>query len=85
VTASGELDLLAVPGLESRLLEARRHGEDRVVIGLAEVTFIDCAALRTLIAAQEQARSAGGWLKLEGPSPVVRRLLDVTGTAELFT
>jgi anti-anti-sigma factor len=59
----------------------------RIIVDLAEVTFMDCCSLRELAAFRAQARRAGGDLALVGPQPIVLRLLvitDVISTCQVF-
>jgi hypothetical protein len=48
------------------------------VLDLAEVTFIDCAGISTLLAARRQALLAGGSLRVLRASPRVRRIISLT-------
>lgn len=75
---SGDLDAAAVPVLSARLAQVLVSGPRRLVIDLAQVGFIDCAATRLIISAGGFL-AGGGRLVLRRPSPAVRRLLDITG------
>ena len=55
-----------------------------LVLDLAEVTFMDSTMLRELLRAVREIEAGGGRLVLACLGPTVRRLLDMTGTAELF-
>ncbi|MEA2312673.1 MAG: hypothetical protein QOE28_2641 [Solirubrobacteraceae bacterium] len=82
ITLSGELDMAAAPLLHETF--EQYAGASRVVLNMAETTFIDSSALRELLAANAALRERGGRLVLAGvPGPVLR-LLELTGTAELF-
>ena len=59
-------------------------GADRVVVDLADVSFMDSSGLGVLIGALRRLRELGGHLALvcgEGP---VRRVLAITGLDRLF-
>jgi anti-sigma B factor antagonist len=77
----GELDLASAAGLRSRVEAAAASG---LIIDLREVTFIDSSALRELLNAREELARHGSRLVLSGVPASVRRLLDMTGTADLF-
>jgi anti-sigma B factor antagonist len=82
VTASGELDLTSAPELIIVLREAiRTHGPSRVDLDLTGVTFMDSMGLQVLVAANTDV---GGGLRIIGTSPVVFRLLQLTGVLEEF-
>jgi anti-sigma B factor antagonist len=57
---------------------------DRVIVDLSALKFIDCCALGALLRAQERARLAGGDVLLAAPQELVRRVLDLTGIADMF-
>jgi anti-anti-sigma factor len=77
----GELDLAAAAMLRARVEAAAIRG---LIIDLREVTFIDSSALRELLNARQELQRHGSRLVLSGVPASVRRLLDMTGTAELF-
>ncbi len=58
--------------------------EHCVVVDLEALEFIDCAALRALVSAQQQAWWAGGEVLLAAPAGAVARMLDLTGLGELL-
>jgi anti-sigma B factor antagonist len=78
----GELDLAAAPELRARL--EPRGVALAVVVGLADVTFVDSAVLKELLRARDELAGRGVRLVLAGSSPQVQRLLDLTRTSELF-
>ena len=77
----GELDMAAAPTLRDRVDECSAHG---LVLDLAGATFVDSAVLRELLRARTELAARGVRLCLAGVSHPVARLLDLTGTAELF-
>jgi anti-sigma B factor antagonist len=78
---SGELDLAAVSSLRAHTDGADVRG---LVIDLADVTFMDSSALRELLHAQLEADRRGARLVLVGVPANVRRVLEITGTVEIF-
>jgi anti-anti-sigma factor len=84
VALSGELDVCTA---EDGLSALTAPAGTRVVVDLAELTFMDCHSLGEIMAAQAQARRAGGDLVLAGPQPAVLRLLvlcDVVSRGLVF-
>jgi len=81
----GEFDVAACGGLREHLDRALAASVRAVVFDLEEVAFIDSSALRELIRAQAALRQAEGVVVLAAAGGAVRRLLELTGTAELFT
>lgn len=80
---TGELDVVSGARLERLLLDIDDAGRI-VLLDLAGVTFVDSTGLRSLLAASRRAQVDGRRLALANPSPVVRRLLDITATSDLF-
>ena len=56
----GELDLYNAPEVRTVLLELASEQPERLVIDLAEVTFVDSTALGVLIEARDDAREPAG-------------------------
>jgi anti-sigma B factor antagonist len=77
----GELDMAAAAAMRDRVDAVAGSG---LVIDLRDVTFIDSSALRELVNAREEAVAHGRRIVLSGVSTPVRRLLDMTGTLDLF-
>jgi anti-sigma B factor antagonist len=77
----GELDLAAAAAMRARVDSVAGAG---LVIDLRDVTFIDSSALRELINAHDTVVRRGGRIVLSGVPSIVRRLLEMTGTDELF-
>jgi len=84
VALSGELDLASTAGLQPALRGLLTQGRNRILIDLAEVTFMDGFALGVLIAAQRDVRRSGGCLRVTN-HPTLLRLLAFTGITGLFT
>ena len=78
----GELDLSAAPKLRARIDEAATGRA--LVIDLRRVTFVDSAILKELLRARATLADGEAQLVLAGAPMPVRRLLDLTRTAELF-
>lgn len=77
----GELDLAAASAMRARVESA---GGEGMVIDLRDVTFMDSSALREVLHARQAVVSAGGRIVLSGMPASVRRLLEMTGTLDLF-
>ena len=52
-----------------------------LIVSLEQVTFMDASALTALIGLQVRCAEAGVAVEMQSPSPVVRRLLTITGLA----
>jgi anti-anti-sigma factor len=84
VKVSGELDLDTGEQLEGALREAVNHSVRGVELDLRDVEFCDCSALNALLSTRRRALAQAKTLAIHSASPAVERLLDMTGTLELF-
>lgn len=71
----GELDLSNVATLDAALADV--VAARRVIVVLAECTFLDSSALRSIVRAQQAAVADGGGLALVAPTQPARRVLEV--------
>jgi anti-sigma B factor antagonist len=85
VTIDGEVDSATSGMLERDLLEAVRGGDRDVDLDLSGVGFLDSSGLRTLVLAQQNLAGRGLELVLVGSTPMIDRLLEITGLAALFS
>jgi anti-sigma B factor antagonist len=84
ITVRGDLDMASVPQLEAEV-RGRRPFRQPLLFDLSEVTFFDSGAVRALLAARRAANDDGGFsVCVVAASPVVRKVLEVTGVAEVF-
>ena len=83
VELSGELDIAATSALRTYVDGAA--GRRGVVLDLSGATFVDSSMLKELLRASAELARYETRLVLAGIPPAVRRLLDLTHTAELFT
>ena len=78
IVVKGELDLVTMPYLATRLTLAIRDRPGRLVFDLSETHFIDCGSAR-LIAGAGQRLPGGGRPVIRRPGPGVRRVFELTG------
>jgi anti-sigma B factor antagonist len=83
VRLAGELDLYNAHIVRAALLEAAGAGPERLVVDLAEVTFLDSTALGVLIEARAKLPNRRAFL-LASPAMEPRRALEVSGLDRHF-
>lgn len=79
VAVVGDLDLTTAPALWERLVAEIARGTNDIIVDLAEATFMDCVGLSPLVGASIRLRHLGGRLVVRRPSPLVARVLRLTG------
>jgi len=82
VALSAELDICQAAATIAAIAGRGPGREHCVIVDLQALDFIDCAALRALARAQQQARQAGGQVLLAAPAGTLARVLDLTGLGE---
>jgi len=83
VELSGELDIAAAAEVRNRVdAAAGGHG---LVLDMSGATFVDSSMLKELLRATAELARADTRLVLAGIPPTVRRLFELTRTAEMFT
>jgi anti-sigma B factor antagonist len=85
LTVRGEVDVHSAPVLRERLAEIVRQGEERVVVLLDGVTFMDSTGLGVLVGAHKAQRAGGGSLELVCTQPRLLRILRLTGLDRVLT
>ncbi|HEY7134982.1 MAG TPA: STAS domain-containing protein [Acidimicrobiia bacterium] len=84
VRLAGELDMASAPALSECLHRLRSNCVPIVVVDAQDLDFCDSSGLDVFVAFSREAREHGSHLVLHAPSPALRRLLELTGTTELF-
>jgi anti-sigma B factor antagonist len=86
VSLAGEIDLYTAPYLQSELAAAMGPSDPaQIVVDMSAVEFCDSTGMNVLLAAHRQACERGGDLALAQPRASVRKVLEVTGLASVFT
>ncbi len=78
LTARGTIDYWTVQPLRTAIEEAVTAPQPCVVVDLGKVCFVDSTGLALLVAADQWARSRGGWFRIAEPGDQLRRLLSTT-------
>jgi anti-sigma B factor antagonist len=84
LSVTGEVDLATSPELQNAL-DTALEGSTEVVIDLSQVTFLDSTGLGVLVRAHRRAGEQGARLRLVVTESTVRRVIDVTGLAGVFS
>jgi anti-sigma B factor antagonist len=85
IVASGELDLASTSEMSAIFAMSAAGPQGSVVLDLMAVDFIDSSALGTILRAAQQLEAVGKRLHVVAPDGPVKRLLEITGTAQRFT
>ena len=80
----GEIDLHTCPDLRAVLHELMEAGKYVIVLNLAEVPYLDSAALGVLVDTVRRVREHSGALHLVQITPFVRRAFEITRLIKIF-
>lgn len=83
VALAGEMDIANAPQLTARLAELGTAGQDRVVIDLSKLTFIDSSGINALVSAAKPIEAAGGRVIVAAPSPHIQQVFDIVHLSEV--
>jgi anti-sigma B factor antagonist len=81
---AGELDVATAPMFAEKLTEACTDKPAELLIDLTELTYAGSSGVREFVRAAELCTSNGTRLRLTGTSGIVRRVLELTGVADMF-
>src|ERR1044072_212665 len=85
IVAGGELALASTSEMSAIFAMSAAGPQDSVVLDLMAVDFIDSSALGTILRAAQQLEAVGNRLPVAAPEGPVKRLREITGTAQRFT
>lgn len=85
VAVRGDLDLFTAPQLKAVFAQAIGAGRIRIIVDLAETTFVDSSALGVLIAALKRLRSCHGALAIVNLNENLTTIFRMTGLDQTFT
>ncbi|MGI4789579.1 MAG: STAS domain-containing protein [Janthinobacterium lividum] len=84
VRLKGEIDLHTCSILRDTLRELIEQKYYQIVINLAEVPYLDSAALGVLVDAVRRVREHEGGISLVSTTPFVRRAFEITRLVKIF-
>ena len=79
----GEIDM-ATAGRLRDVIEPHMGPNQKIILDLAEVEFMDSSSLKVLVQARGRLTEDGGSLILRNPSKSAHRLLTVAGANDLL-
>jgi anti-sigma B factor antagonist len=81
----GDIDFGSSPDLRQDILDTLQTHPQRLVIDLANVSYMDSSGLATLVEALQQQRQAGRKLILSALQPRVMSIFEIARLHTLFT
>ncbi|GGE34435.1 anti-sigma factor antagonist [Pullulanibacillus camelliae] len=81
----GELDAYTAPKLKETLLELVDIEGASVTLDLSDTNYMDSTGIGVIIAAYKKVCKNNGTLIVQGLTPRVERLFDITGLSDIIT
>jgi anti-sigma B factor antagonist len=85
LNVGGEVDLSTAPALRSAVDDVLVSGRRRLVVDLADVTFMDSSGLSVLVAGFKAMREAGGEMTVVCPNASISKIFAITGLDRVFS
>lgn len=85
IVVGGEVDFEVSPQLKARLTRAIKAGSRRLILDLADVTFIDSTAIGVLAGLVDRLDELGGSLSLVCTHEKVMQIFEITGLDNVVT
>lgn len=80
----GDIDINTAPEIKVSLDRKMGDSDNKIVINLADVGYIDSSGLATLVEILKNLRARGGSLKITNVPVKVRGLFEITKLDKLF-
>ena len=84
VTLRGEIDIATARDVEERASLLLRRPIDRLTFDMGAVSMLDSVGLGVLVRISQQAHAIDCTFALVNVQPLLRRVLDVTGLADVL-
>ena len=85
VVLAGEIDIATAGRVRDALIAISNGGENKVVVDMTNVTFMDSTGLAALVGPLKRFRSVNGGIVLRSPTRGVKKVLEITGLHRVFT
>src|SRR5437763_864250 len=83
LSVHGEIDVATAPDLIEAALRLFGDGEDRLVVDLSGVPFLDSSGISAIVAILRSASARNGRLALACPTRAVTRVFELIGLSRL--
>lgn len=81
---SGEIDAYTAPKLKEKLLPLTEQTGITIVMDLEQTEYMDSTGLGIIIAGYKSAYKNESYIQIQGMTPRVRRLFEITGVSDLL-
>ena len=83
-TVIGRVNYKTSREIQNKLEDALNSGEINIVLNMFQVEYMSSDGIRVILRIHKEAEKAGGKLKIERPSEMVRNVLSMVGLNEML-
>ena len=84
ISASGKIDAMTAPALESSISDLIGEGKSCLALDLGGVEYISSAGLRVILAAAKSLKGKDGMLLLANARGPVQEVFEISGFGSIF-
>jgi anti-anti-sigma factor len=84
VSLRGRIGEMEAGQLQRDLVNLVEQGALKLVVDLSDVPYLTSTGLGALMVAHKRVRPNGGYVRVAGPNPLVRQILEITKLTKLF-
>jgi anti-sigma B factor antagonist len=84
LSLSGEIDIATAPRVRERLYALLAEGNERLIVDLDDVGFLDSTGLGVLVGVLKRVRTQGGELRLVCTQPRIAKVFEITRLDSAF-
>lgn len=84
LSLKGRLDIASSASLKDDILRHVGRGQNRIILNLAQVDFINSSGLGTLVSILKEVRLAKGRLVLSNLASYVQEIFEITQLSNIF-
>lgn len=80
----GRVDSNNADALQDRLDKALESGQRTIILNMSQIEYLSSIGIRVVLKIVKQAEEAGGSVKIERPSKIVRNVLGMAALKEIL-
>lgn len=81
---TGEIDVYTAPRLREAIVELIGEGNNKIIIDVDRVDFLDSTGLGVLVGGLKKVRENGGSLEVICSQSRIRKIFEITGLDQVF-
>ena len=84
IALAGEIDMVTVPDVRRCITQCTAGGYIDITLDMSDLSFMDSGGVAVIAATIKELNRRGGRLALRNPTPIVKRVLEISRLAGLL-